>query len=62
MNVKSLLIEVVVTFVLAFVIAAMVTFLWSWLRDGITAVNWQTTFTMAVILAIIVPLTNRFKK
>ena len=45
MKIKSLLAEMLITFMAAFIVAALVTFLWSSLRHGTAVVDWPTVFT-----------------
>jgi hypothetical protein len=56
MNVKRLLTHIGVTFVLVFVVAAVVSWLWSLVAHGSGAVDWESTFRLAVILGLVIPL------
>ena len=62
MNIKSLLTEMLITFIAAFVVAALVTFLWNSLRHGTAVVDWDTVFTLSIIFTVVVPLANALKQ
>jgi len=58
MNAKQFLIEMTTTASVTFVVAAIVTYLYSYFVHGIGIVNWETAFDMAIILGIILPLSQ----
>ncbi len=58
MNVKKLLLDMAITIPVTFVVAAVVTFLYSLIAHGSGSVSWDTTFHLAIILGIVVPLTR----
>ena len=62
MNIKSLLIEMITTFIAAFIVAALVTFLWNLLRHGTAVVVWDTVFVLAITFSIVLPLANGIKQ
>jgi len=55
-NIKRFLAHFGVTFILVFVVAAVVSWLWSLVAHGSGAVDWESTFRLAVILALVIPL------
>ena len=56
MNIKKLLIDFVTTFALILVVATIVTYLWNLIRYGQSAVDWETSFRLAIILGIALPV------
>ena len=62
MTIKSVLVEMLVTFTAAFVTSALVTLLWNSVRHKTAVVNWDTVFILAITLGIILPLAGRMKK
>jgi len=56
MKVKKFLIQFVIYFSLVFVVNAIVIYLWNLVRHGEGAFDWQSTFTLAIILGIILPI------
>ena len=56
MKIKKFLIHFVITFALTLVFAAIVTYLWNLIVHGQSAVDWETSFRWAIILAIILPV------
>jgi len=56
MKIKSFLIGFVTTFALIFVVAAIVTYLWNLILHGQSAVDWETSFRLAIILGIALPV------
>jgi len=56
MNIKKLLIGFVTTFTLTLVVAAIVTYLWNLIARGQSAGDWETSFTLAIILGIALPV------
>jgi len=58
MKIKTLLIGFVTTFAVALVVAAIVTYLWNLTMHGQSAVDWETSFRLAIILGIALPVTR----
>ena len=56
MNIKKLLIDFVTTFALILVVATIVTYLWNLIRYGQSAVDWETSFRLAIVLGIALPV------
>jgi H+/Cl- antiporter ClcA len=56
MSIKQISIDVVTTFVVVLVVSAIVTLLWNLLRQGSGTVDWETSFHLAIILGIALPL------
>lgn len=53
MNIKSLLVEFKAAFTVAFVTAALVSFLWNLIGHGQSIVEWETSFRLAAIFGIV---------
>jgi len=62
MNIRQLLTDVALTFVVTLVTAVVVTFLWNYFRHGVSMVDWETAFLFAIIFAIALPLTRALEK
>lgn len=58
MNAKEFLIDMAITIVVTFVVAAVVTFLYNLIAHGSGFVSWDTAFHLAIILGIVLPLTR----
>jgi len=56
MSAKQFLLDMAITFPIAFVVAAITTFGYSRIAYGLGVVNWETAFELGVILAIVLPL------
>jgi len=56
MNIKKLLISFVTIFAVTLVVAAIVTYLWNLTVHGQSAVDWETSFRLAIILGIALPV------
>ena len=56
MKIKNLLIGFVTTFAVTLVAAAIVTYLWNLFVHGQSAVDWETSFRLAIILGIALPV------
>lgn len=56
MQASAFLRDVAVTAGVAFVVAAVVTYLYGWVAHGYAAVDWETAFDMALILGIVLPV------
>ena len=53
MNIKNLIVEFVTVFTLALVAGSLVTFLWNFIGHGERIVDWGTSFSLAILLGII---------
>jgi hypothetical protein len=62
MSSKSLLVDVLVTFVLTLVVSVIVTFLYSLIAHGAGAIDWETSVRFAIIFAIVLPGTRMFSQ
>lgn len=58
MNAKGFLLDMAITIPVTFVVAAVVTYLYSLIAHGSGSVNWDTAFHLAIILGIVLPLTR----
>ena len=56
MKIKNLLIGFVTTFAVTLLVAAIVTYLWNVIGHGQSAVDWETSFRLAIILGIGLPV------
>jgi len=56
MNIKKLLISFVTIFTVTLVVAAIVTFLYSLIIHSAGTIDWETSFRLAIILGIVVPV------
>jgi hypothetical protein len=53
MNLRILFWDFVANFSLTIVVAAIVTFLWSLIAHGSGIINWEISFVLALVLAIV---------
>jgi hypothetical protein len=58
MNTKKLAIEFGTVFAVTLVTATLVTFLWGLIVDGQSAVDWETSFTFAILFGILLTWTK----
>ncbi len=58
MKIKKFLIHFVIYFALVLVVNPIVVYVWNLVRHGEGAFDWATTFTLAVILGIVLALTR----
>ena len=56
MKIKKFLIQFVIYFSLVFVVSAIVTYLWNLIVHGQSAVDWETSFRLAIIIGIALPV------
>ena len=56
MKIKSLLIGFAITFAVVFVVNAIVVYLWNLIMHGQGAFDWGLSFTLAVIVGIVLPV------
>ena len=61
MNIKQLAIEFMSVFAVALATAALVTFLWNLIGHGEMAADWETAFSLAIILGIVMTWTKSRK-
>jgi len=45
-------------FIISLVIVALVTFLWSLIGHGVSVLDWETSFTFAILFGILLPWTE----
>ncbi len=55
-------IEFLVTFIITLITAVVVTLVWNLLAHGAANVDWATSFRLAVILGVVMPVVNRAGK
>ncbi|RMG36896.1 MAG: hypothetical protein D6732_07575 [Methanobacteriota archaeon] len=55
MTVRTFMINFVSTFVVVFIVASFVSFLWNLVFHAAGIVDWETSFRLAIILGIILP-------
>ena len=56
MSIKRALIGFVTTFALILVVAAIVSYLYSLIAHGAGTIDWGTSFRLAIILGIVLPI------
>ena len=56
MNVRGFIAHLGITFILALVVSAAVSWLWSLAVHGNGVVDWESSFRLAVILGLVIPL------
>jgi hypothetical protein len=61
MNAKMFLADFGQTFVVAFIVAVVVTFVWNLIVHSTGGVDWETSFRLAIILGIVLPITKGFR-
>ena len=61
MKFMSFLREFAVIFILVLIVSAAVVFLYEFIDHGAGKFNWETSFQLAIILGIVMPLTKRIK-
>ena len=61
MNIKKLLISFVTIFAVTLVVAAIVTFLYSLIIHGAGTIDWETSFPLAIILGIALPIVRAMR-
>jgi hypothetical protein len=55
MDIKRMLLDFVSSFLLVLVVASVVTYLWNLIFEGAGAVEWETSFRLAIIFGIVLP-------
>ena len=58
MKIRDFLIRFAITFAVVFVVNAIVVYLWNLIAYGQGAFNWGLSFTLAVIVGIVLPVTR----
>jgi len=53
MNIKQLVIEFITVFAVALVTAILVTLLWNIIRHAESTIDWETSFSLAIMFGII---------
>jgi uncharacterized membrane protein YagU involved in acid resistance len=56
MKIKKFLIQFVIVFAVTFVANAIVVYVWNLVQHGEGTFNWGLSFTLAVILGIVLPI------
>jgi hypothetical protein len=57
MNFNRLLADVVTVFSVSLVVSIIVTIFWNLIVHGVSTIDWETSFRLAILLGIIVPWT-----
>ena len=58
MKIKEFLIRFVIVFAVVFVVNAIVVYLWNLIMHGQGTFDWGLSFTLAIVVGIILPLTR----
>jgi len=58
MDLKRLFIDFLVVFTITLVVSIIVTFFWNLAFHSLTIVDWETSFSLAIIIGIIIPIVN----
>ena len=53
MNIRKLIVEYVTVFAVALVSGSLVSFLWNFIGHGESIVDWETSFSLAILFGII---------
>ncbi len=61
MNTKKYALHALVVFGIAFIVSVVVTYLYNLILHNLGVVNWQTSITLAIVLAIVIPWVERRK-
>ncbi len=59
MNTRHVIRDIAFTIPMAFVVAALVTYVYSLIAHGVGVVDWETAFQLGLVLGIVLPLTRR---
>jgi len=51
-----------VTLIATFIVAGVVTLLWSLIAHGEAQIDWETSFLFAVIFSIVIPMLERWNR
>ena len=55
---RELLQDIAITTPITFLVAALVTYLYSLIVHEVGAINWETAFQLALVFGIVLPLTR----
>jgi len=57
MKAKGIILNVLLTFVITFIAAIIVTLLWNlFIEKNGAIVDWKTSFTLAIIIGLVIPI------
>ena len=59
MNKGNWFVDFILIFIVTFIVTSAVTLLWSLFAHGGARVDWGTSFRMAIILGVVLPLVHR---
>lgn len=63
MDRKSIINDILITIPITFIVAAITTFVYSLIAYDTAYINWETSFNLAIVFGIVLPLTrNRLEK
>jgi len=62
MDLKKTIVDFIRTFVISLLVTVAVTILWNFTFHGTYKIDWETSFRFAILLGIILPITNSRKK
>jgi hypothetical protein len=58
MDIKTFLLDFLLVFAITLVVSIIVTFLWSLAFHNLAVIDWETSFSLAIIIGIIIPIVN----
>lgn len=59
---KEIAIYFIITFVVTFAVAAIVTYLWNLIAHGSSAFDWANSFRLAITFAIVIPFVMKVQE
>ena len=59
MKKHSWFLESLLTFIITLIVAVVVTLLWNLVSHGTPSIDWDTSFRLAIILGVALPIVNR---
>lgn len=62
MNLKSILRGFIVYFVLVIIVSAVVSYLYSHIAHGQGVIDWESSFRLAFIFGVALPIVNEFER
>jgi len=63
MKAKGIILNVLLTFVITFIAAIIVTLLWNlFIEKNGAIVDWKTSFTLAIIIGLVIPIVQKKNK
>lgn len=62
MNIREFFTEFVIAFAAALGVAVIVTYLWNLIARGAGAFDWETSFRLAIIFGIVLPLVAAYER